>query len=68
MSFIVRIGFDPENKLYFVRDSDIPGLTVEAASIDAVIEIVSDVAPDLLGKQSPDAKIDFRVERPIVAA
>ncbi len=68
MRLRVNIGFDPEHKLYFVHESDIPGLTVEAASVDEVIEIVTDAAPDLLGKQEPDAKIDFRLERPLVAA
>jgi hypothetical protein len=66
MSLVVNIGFDPENKLYFVHDSDVPGLTVEAASVDEVIEIVRDVAPDLIGETAARAEFDFRLKIPAI--
>jgi len=68
MNFIVNIGFDPEHKLYFVHESDVSGLTVEAPSLDEVIEIIRDVALDLLGKEvAARAEFDFRVKIPAVS-
>jgi hypothetical protein len=67
MSFIIHVEFDPEHKCYFVHESDVPGLVVEASSFDEVIEIVRDAAPDLLGAQAPDATFDFRLQLPVAA-
>lgn len=44
----VFVSHDAENAVWFVAESDIPGLNVEAASLDALVEAVSDVAPELI--------------------
>jgi len=46
----VKVGFDHEHGRYYLIDSDIPGLNVEATTFEEFIEIVADLAPDLLGK------------------
>jgi hypothetical protein len=67
MNFIIHVEFDREHNRYFVHESDIPGLVVEASSVDEVIEIVRDAAPDLLGAQALDATFDFRLQLPVAA-
>lgn len=44
----VFVSHDAENAVWFVVESDIPGLNVEAASLDALVEAVSDLAPELI--------------------
>ncbi|WP_020176587.1 DUF1902 domain-containing protein [Methyloferula stellata] len=67
MRFVVHVEFDPEHKLYFVHESDIAGLTVEASSVDQLIEVVRDVGPDLLGEQAAAAEYDFLIHLPAAA-
>ncbi len=68
MSYVINLRYDVENHIYFVYESDIPGLHIEAATVDEVFEIVRDVAPDLLGEAAATAKFDFRVELESAAA
>jgi len=63
MKYVVSLRYDSENHIYFIYESDIPGLHVEAATCDEVFDIVFDVAPDLLGDAATKATFDFRVER-----
>jgi predicted RNase H-like HicB family nuclease len=46
--FNVVVSRDAEAKVWFVESSDIPGLNVEAASFEALVEIVLDAAPELI--------------------
>lgn len=50
MSYVVRVGFDETLRRYFVLNSDVPGLNVETDDFEALVEIVRDVAPDLIGE------------------
>ncbi len=59
MSYKVRVGYDHASSRYYVDESDIPGLNVEANTFEEFIEIVEDVAPDLLGQSAAGSKIDF---------
>ena len=59
MSYLVRVGYDESLRRYFVLDSDIPGLNVESEAFEDFIEIVRDVAPDLLGAAVAGANITF---------
>jgi len=61
---VIHVEFDTEHRLYFVHESDIPGLTVEASSVDQLIEIVRDAGPDLLGEQAATAEYDFQIHLP----
>ena len=60
MSHSVTAQYDGENEIYFVLESDITGLHVEARSLDEFVEIALDLAPDLLPGESV-ISIDFHV-------
>ena len=46
--YTVRVAHDPEVGVWYVEESDIPGLNAEAASYELLVEVVLDVAPDLI--------------------
>ena len=66
VSYIVKVGFVEAEHRYFVLDSDIPGLNVEAGGFEEFVEVVRDVAPELLGEQAGGLRIRF--EREVVLA
>ncbi len=59
MSYVVRVGYDERLHRYFVLETDIPGLNVETEDFEEFVEIVRDVAPDLLGASVTGANITF---------
>ena len=63
MSYVVHIGYDTQESRYYVLFSEIPGLNVEASSVDEFVEIARDLAPDLIGEHATGSSIDFRHER-----
>ncbi len=48
MEYKVIIGWDDENKVFYVVESDIEGLWLEGASFDLLLEKVKDVASELI--------------------
>ena len=44
----VNVAHDAAEGIWYVLSSDIPGLNAEASSLDALVEIISDIAPDLI--------------------
>jgi len=68
MKHSVTLRYDGENHIYFVHESDVPGLHVEASTVDEAIEIIRDVIPDLLGESASDAQFTVHVEELPVAA
>lgn len=62
MSFAVLVGFDEAEHRYHVLDSDIPGLHVETAAFEELIEVTKNFAPDLIGDRAARAKIEFKRE------
>jgi hypothetical protein len=61
MSYNVTAQYDAENCVYRTLESDIPGLNVETQSMDEFIEVVLDVAPDLVPGE-PVINVKFHVE------
>ena len=51
MEFVVRVGFDEIKRRYFILSSEIEGLNVEADTFEELVEIATDLAPDLLPEQ-----------------
>ena len=45
----------------FVSQSDIPGLVIEAASFDEFVQLVYDLAPDMISDAMAGAKGPFTV-------
>ena len=75
--YAVRVRHDPEAGVWFVESSDIPGLNVESPSLDGLIEVVRDVAPELIEHNlKPEAgsgsayaiSIQYVVEAPRLSA
>jgi hypothetical protein len=50
--YTVEAIWDPEAGVYYAK-TDIPGLNVEAATVAEFIEIVKDVAPELIEANEP---------------
>jgi hypothetical protein len=46
----VLVNWDAEKQVFFVVESELAGLWAEASSMRELIEIIEDVAPDLLVK------------------
>ena len=44
----VNVAHDSEGGVWYVLSSDVPGLNAEASSLDELIAIISDIAPDLI--------------------
>ncbi len=63
MSYVVHVGDDVQEGRCDARSSDIPGLDAEASSIDEFIEVVRELAPDLVGDPAIDPSLDFRHKR-----
>ncbi len=54
MPFTVTVCHDEEEGVWFVQSSDLPGLIAEAPMLDALIEVITDVVPDLVATNIPD--------------
>ena len=65
----VHLAQDPETRLWYVADSQVPGLRLEAASVHELIRMVADVAPELvdLNREEIAASHDKRLAGPEAA-
>lgn len=54
LSFRVFVSHDADNAVWFVVESDIPGLNVEAPSLDALVDAITDLAPELISANVAD--------------
>ncbi len=62
MSYVVKVGFDEIERGYFVLGSDIPGLNVETETFEEFVEVIRDVAPDLVARHGRELTIKFQRE------
>jgi len=46
--FNVFVSHDAAEGVWFVESSDIPGLNAEASSYESLVDIILDLAPDLI--------------------
>lgn len=68
MSYIVRVGYDAEEHVYFVLSSDIPGLHIESETFEQFVEIAIDATPDLVGVPAGGSSITFQQEVELVGS
>jgi hypothetical protein len=61
-SDIVKVGSDEAGHRYFVFDSNIPGLHVEASSFEAFVEATQDIVLDLVGARPEGCRVRFERE------
>jgi len=54
---IVRAAWDGDAGVWYVEESDIPGLATESATLDGLRQRIRDIIPDLLedGSDVPEA-------------
>jgi hypothetical protein len=57
----VNAAHDEEAGVWFVESSDLSGLNVEAATLDELVAIVADLAPDLIAINLPNAGEPIRL-------
>ena len=50
----VNVSHDSQECVWYVLSSDIPGLHAEAETLDELIVVISDVAPDLIAANLRD--------------
>jgi predicted RNase H-like HicB family nuclease len=58
MQFTATVCHDEEEGVWFVQSSDVPGLNAEAATYDDLVQVIADLAPDLVAANLPDAGLD----------
>ena len=66
MSYIVKLGFDETTKRYYVLESELPGLNIEAESFEEFCALIRDVAPDLV--DSPHEPLDIQLVSHVLIA
>jgi uncharacterized protein DUF1902 len=60
-TLIVNVSHDKQESVWFVLSSDIVGLHAEAETLDELVTVISDVAPDLIAANMPDTPADTAV-------
>jgi hypothetical protein len=58
MQFTVTVCHDDQEGVWFVQSSNVPGLNAEAPTLDALVEAIADLTPDLVAANLPDAAIE----------
>jgi len=64
--YTVLLNWDEEAQVWYCTSEDIPGLILESASLDALVERARHAAPELLelmGRDPANASLAFRAER-----
>jgi hypothetical protein len=65
MQLTVTVCHDEQEGVWYVESSDVPGLNAEAATFDALVEAIADLAPDLVAANLPDAEPDLAEAVPL---
>ena len=55
MQFTVTVCHDEKEGVWFVQASEVPGLNAEAPTLDALVDAITDLAPDLVAANLPGA-------------
>lgn len=58
MQFTVTVSHDEAGRVWFVQSSDVPGLNAEAPTLDELVAVIADVAPELIASNLPDADLE----------
>ena len=58
----VELAFDGEACVWYVKRSDVAGLRIEAATVDALIARIPDAIRDLLGDGDPDGSREVPID------
>jgi hypothetical protein len=61
--YTVLLTWDDEAYVWLASSEDVPGLALEAGSLDVLMERVKFAVPDLLGLKNADVRINLKAER-----
>ncbi len=67
----IQATFDPDADVWWAVSDDLPGLVSEAPTLDALVERVAAVAPELLaaaGETSGEVNLEFSTTRRVQMA
>ena len=59
---VVKAAFDPEAGVWYTESSDVHGLRIEAATLDALVERVPGAVQDLLEADGQADGLDIPIE------
>lgn len=65
MRFNVTVRHDAGAAIWYVHESDLPGLNAEAPTLDELVAVIEDVAPDLAYANLPPGEAEHLAEVPI---
>jgi hypothetical protein len=65
MQFTVTVCHDEQEGVWFVQSSNVPGLNAEAPTLDALVNVITDVVPDLVAANMPDAGFESGAPIPL---
>jgi len=60
-SLVVTVSHDKDEGVWYVLSSDVPGLNAEAQSLDELVAVIADLAPELINANLPGAAGDTSV-------
>lgn len=60
-SLAVTVSHDKNEGVWYVLSSEVPGLNAEAQSLDGLVAVISDLAPELIKANLPGAAADTPV-------
>lgn len=60
MQFTVTVCHDEKEGVWYVQSSDVPGLNAEASTFDGLVDAITDLAPELVAANLPDAGLHDR--------
>jgi predicted RNase H-like HicB family nuclease len=61
--YAVLLTWDNEAYVWLASSEDVPGLALEAGSLDVLMERVKYAIPDLLDLKNTDIRINFKAEQ-----
>ena len=56
--YTVKITWDDEARVWYVDESDVPGLCIEAATVDLMAERLAVIIPELLDENGVESSAD----------
>ncbi|GEP06966.1 DUF1902 domain-containing protein [Methylobacterium oxalidis] len=55
MTLTVTVRHHPDERVWYVHESEVPGLHAEAPTLDALVAVIGDLAPELAAANLPSA-------------
>ena len=62
MLVVVKVAYDTEARVWYVESSDLPGLNVEAATVETLHEQLSLAVADLIEASGEEGDFDVPIE------